>query len=114
MDEFLDEVADAAEAVAADQRQVAREVRSLKRARDRGLPWAAAVDAQVASNGPLGRLRESRRVLTRAAGRLAEGLAEGLSSEGLSHRAIAGRLGVTHQRISTILSRRALTGDSGL
>lgn len=78
------------------------------------MSWAEAVDGQVARKGPLGRLRENRRLLTRAAGRLAEGLAEGLSSEGLSHRAIAGRLGVTHQRISTILSRRALTGDSGL
>jgi hypothetical protein len=79
MDEFLNEVADGAELVAANQRQVARDVRSLKRARDRGLSWAEAVDGQVAGNGPVGRLRESRRMLTRTAGRLAEGLAEGLS-----------------------------------
>lgn len=114
MDEFLDEVADAAEAVAAEQRQVAREVRSLKRARGQGLPWTSLIDARLAAGGPLGRLRAGRRALAGAARRLAEGVAEGLTSEGLSYRSIATLLGVSHQRISAMLSRRALTGDPGL
>jgi cell division septum initiation protein DivIVA len=111
VDAFLDEVADTAEAVAAEQHQVAQELRSLQRARERGVSWAEAVDQPAAGPGPLGRLRDSRRKLAAAARRLAQGLAEGLRSEGQSYRAIAGRLGVTHQRVSAMLTRRAGSGD---
>lgn len=111
MDAFLDEVADIAEEVSAEQRQVAREVRSLKRARQRGASWADMADRQAVGYGPLGRLRESRRKLAKAAGRLAQGVAEGLRAEGQSYRMIAARLGVTHQRVSAMLTRRSASSD---
>jgi len=111
MDAFLDEVADTAEEVSAEQRQVARDVRSLKRARERGLSWSDVVDRHEIGFGPLGRMRESRRKLATAVARLGEGIAEALRSEGRSYRAIAGHLGVTHQRVQAMLTRGAASAD---
>ena len=107
MNAFLDEVADTAEEVAAEQRKVARDARSMQRRRDQGASWVQLLDHEGGRTGVLGRLRDSARKLAVAIGRVSQGFAEGLRAEGLSHRAIARRLGVTHQRISTLLNHRA-------
>jgi hypothetical protein len=103
---FLEDVADTAEEIAAEQRQVARQARSMQRARDHGTPWADMLDRPGAGPGLLGRLKASGRQLAAATARLSQGLAEALAAEGHSDRAIARRLGVTHQRISAMLGRR--------
>ena len=105
MDEVLDSVADASDQVASDQRQVAREARTMRDQRRRGLSWASIFDRQRAP-GPLGRIRRSRQALTEASARLSREAAEGMAAEGESHRAIARRLGVSHQRVTTILNGR--------
>lgn len=108
MSQFLEEVADTADQVAAEQRLVARQARAMHRERGTGASWAEILDQQ--GEGPprlLTWMRSSGRKLALAAARLSRGLAEGLSAEGYSHRAIARRLGVSHQRISTVLSRRS-------
>ena len=103
MDAFLEVVADTAEEVAADQAEVANQARSMQEARNRGASWSELVDGQGGIR-LLDRLRSTGRKLAAATGRLSLGLAEGLRSEGLSHRAIARRLGVTHQRVSALLN----------
>jgi hypothetical protein len=107
MDDVLDSVADAADQVATDQRQLASEARSMLDQRRRGLSWASIFDRQPGP-GPLGRIRRSRRTLSEAGARLGREVAEGMAAEGESHRAIARRLGVSHQRVTTILN-----GDGG-
>jgi transcriptional regulator with XRE-family HTH domain len=109
VDEVLDSVADTAEQVASDQRQVAREVRAMREQRRKGFSWASLLDRQQAP-GLLGRIRRSRQALTDASGRLSRAAAAGMSAEGESHRAIARRLGVSHQRVTAILNGRR--GDS--
>lgn len=57
-------------------------------------------------------LRRSTRRLTDATGRFSKLLAGGLASEGASRRQIAGRLGVSHQRITAMLKgERRPAGD---
>ena len=103
MDASLEDVAAAADEVADEQRKVARQARSMQRRRDRGEPWAAVLDEQP-SPTLLERLRRSARKLTEAVGAASHILAAGLVVEGQSHRQIARRLGVSHQRISAMLS----------
>lgn len=109
METFLEEVADTAEEVAAEQQDVARQARTLQHAREKGTPWYELLDRHDGA-GLLGRLRESNRKLGTATARLSKGFAERLSSEGHSQRAIARCLGVTHQRISAMLGRRRDAG----
>ncbi len=104
MDQTLEEVAETAEQVAADQREVARQARQLDRDRDRGLSWGQALDRQEPP-GLLARLRTGRRQLGDALTRLSQVLAHGLAAEGESRRAIARRIGVTHQRVTALLNR---------
>jgi plasmid maintenance system antidote protein VapI len=49
-------------------------------------------------------LRRNGRHLAEATRRLSRTFATGLSAEGASHRQIARRLNVTHQRVSAILN----------
>lgn len=103
MSAALEELADAADEVAAEQRMVARKARSMQRLRDRGWSWTRILDAE---NAP-GLLEMLRRSATRLAGMtsgLAKTLAAGLRAEGQSRRQIGGRLGVSHQRISAMLN----------
>lgn len=100
----LEAVATAADDVADDQRTVARKARSMQRRRDRGWSWARVLDAEAAP-GLLELLRRSTRRLAQQTSRLARTLAAGLHDEGDSFRQIGRRLGVTHQRVSAMLSR---------
>lgn len=102
MSSALEEVAATAEEVASDQRRVARRARTMQRRRDQGWSWARILDREGAP-GLLELLRGSTRRLSGVTGRLARVLARELSGEGESQRRIAQRLGVTHQRISTLL-----------
>jgi len=114
MDSALEEVAAAADEVAADQRQVARRARAMLRQRERGWSWASILDRE-----PMPRLlellRRSGRRLSGATARLGRTLAIGLGEEGESRRQVARRLGVTHQRVSAMLKgERRPEGDQDL
>jgi len=102
MNAALDEVAAAADEVAADQREVARRAREMQRRRDAGWSWAQILDWDP-DPGILGLLRRSGRRMAEAVGGLASAAASGLSSEGETHRQIARRLGVSHQRVTAML-----------
>lgn len=98
----LEEVAAAADEVADDQRRIARRARVMQGRRDRGWTWGRILDREPVP-GLLDLLRRSALRLTQATGRLARAWAQGLSAEGESRRRVAGRLGVTHQRVSAML-----------
>lgn len=101
----LDDFADEADAVADEQQQIARDARKLDEQREAGRPWAEVLTGDEA--GSLFRLiRSSGRRLAAATGTLMRTLARELQSEGLSHRKIGRLLGVTHQRVTTILKSR--------
>jgi transcriptional regulator with XRE-family HTH domain len=99
----LEDVAAAAEEMAAEQRQVARRARAMQRQRDRGWSWSQVLDRD---DGPplLEMLRRNGRHLAEVTRRLAHSVASGLSAEGASRRQIALRLDVSHQRVSAILN----------
>ncbi|MGH9030555.1 MAG: hypothetical protein ACRDZV_00370 [Acidimicrobiia bacterium] len=103
MASVLQEVADAADAAAADQRQVARRARAIQRDRDQGRPWTEILD-RPANRNIVDLARRSARLVTGAATKLASILAAGLTREGASRRQVAKRLGVTHQRVSALLN----------
>jgi hypothetical protein len=105
MDRVLEDVAETAEEAAADQHEVARQARQLDRDRSAGLSWAEALDRQ-GPPGLLARMRGSRRQLGAALTRISRLLAEGMVGEGESRRAIARRIGVTHQRVTALLNHR--------
>ena len=108
MAQVLDEFADEAEAVAHEQQQIANDARRLNRKREEGRPWADVLAGEDA--GALLRLvRTSGRRLATATGSLMRTLARELRNEGLSHRRIGRLLGVTHQRVTTILKSRSST-----
>jgi hypothetical protein len=98
----LEEIAVAAEEVADQQKQVARQARSIQRLRDRGWSWADIMDRPDARR-VLSLLRASRQRLVQATSRFTRGLTLGLRAEGESHRKIAERIGVSHQRVSAML-----------
>ena len=112
MDTALADVAEAAEEVAAGQKEVARRARAMQRRRDQGWTWGRILDEER-SPGLLDLLRRSGRRLTEATGGLARALAEGLRAEGSSRRHIARRLGVTHQRVSAMLNGRRRSAPGG-
>jgi hypothetical protein len=101
----LEDVAAAADRVADDQREIARRARVMQRQRDRGWSWARVLDRQSAP-GIVELFRRSRRLLAATASSLTAGLARCLGDEGESRRQIASRLGVTHQRVTTVLNLR--------
>ena len=108
----LEEIAAAAEEVADQQKEVAQHARAMQRLRDRGWSWSAIMDRENAG-GVLGLLRASRERLSQATSRFISGLMAGLRSEGESHRKIAHRIGVSHQRVAVVLSRHEGTAGAG-
>jgi hypothetical protein len=104
MSSALDDVADAADEVADQQRRVARVARAMQRRRERGASWAAALDQQ-GSPSIVDLLRRSGRHLAEATATFTVTLARELSREGESRRQIARRLGVSHQRVSAMVNR---------
>jgi DNA-binding NarL/FixJ family response regulator len=112
MDSSLEGVAAAADEVADEQRQVARQARSMQQRRDRGVSWARILDEQPSPTF-LVRLRQSCRRLIDATGRASRTLVAGLIVEGESRRKIARRLGVSHQRVSAMLNSDRRSDHSG-
>ena len=100
----LDEVADKAEQVAADQLAVADQAREMQNQRAQGWSWSQILDRQP-SPGIVELLRRSRHHLSTTASTLTAAIAAALSEDGHTRRQIAARLGVTHQRVTAILQR---------
>lgn len=112
MSNNLDDVAAAADAAADEQRKVARAARAMQRARDRGEPWSAILDrGRMAS--VVDTLRASAHALRVASTTLMTVLAVGLAAEGKSRRHIAERLGVSHQRVTSMLRPNGPASASG-
>jgi hypothetical protein len=108
MTQALEEFAKEADAVAGEQRQIARDALRLDRQREHGRSGAQVLGGADAGH-LLQRVRSSGRRLATATGALMRSLARELHSEGLSHRKIGRLLGVTHQRVTTILKSRSST-----
>ena len=109
MTDTLEEVAQAADAVADDQREIARQARALQERRDRGWSWRRVLDDE-ASPGIVELMRRSGKRVARATAQLTHMLARELGSEGESRRQIARRLGVTHQRVTAMLNHGRAPG----
>ncbi|HEX4820914.1 MAG TPA: hypothetical protein VFV00_11970 [Acidimicrobiales bacterium] len=108
----LDEFASEADEIAEEQHQIAQDVRRLNHEREAGRSWSELL-AGADSGQMLQLVRSSARRLASSTGRLMRYLAHELSSEGLSHRKIGRLLGVTHQRVTTILKSPRATQHDG-
>jgi hypothetical protein len=100
----LDEVAEAAEETALDQQRLARRARSMSRQRRLGSSWLHILQRERPP-GLLVLIARSARRLHEVSGRFRPALAQALVDDGLSTRQVARMFGVTHQRISAMLSR---------
>lgn len=110
-DSSLREVAATADQVAADQRTVAARARYMEWQRERGWSWSRILEQQP-SPGIVALLRQSRQHLSAATAALTTALAVALKSEGRTRRQIAGHLGITHQRVTTLLRGAGEAGSS--
>ena len=111
VDDVLEEVASTAEEVVAEQQEVAERARHLKQERARRSSWVEAWDRQPAPS-LLARLRAGSRRLAETTSRFSRVTAREMAAEGASRRAIARRLGVSHQRVTSLLNRQgAGSGD---
>jgi hypothetical protein len=98
----LDDLAEAADEAADDQRAVARRARTMQAQRDRGWSWSRILDREPAP-GLVALLRRSGRRVGEATASFTRRLALGLTEEGETRRHIGRRLGVTHQRVTAML-----------
>lgn len=110
VDSVLEEVATTAEAVVAEQQDVAQRARHLKQERVRHSSWVEAWDRQP-SPSLLERLRAGSRRLAETTSRFSRATARQMAQEGASRRAIARRLGVSHQRVTSLLNRQGAGSD---
>lgn len=99
----LDRVADTVDEATGEQAQAARVARDTARGRRAGRLDEASTTHSVRQVLEL--LGRSADALTAAAGGLRRAWAAALADEGLSIRQIGERLGVTHQRVSALLTR---------
>lgn len=112
VDDVLQEIATTAEQVVEEQREVARQARDLRAEHQEGSALVHAWDRQPPP-GVLARLRAGSRRLADATSRLSRSAARGMAEEGESRRAIAKRLGVSHQRVTSLLNRHGAGSGSG-
>lgn len=111
MSRTFEDLAKAADEVADDQRQLARDARAMQRSHDEGAPLGAVLDTEAGA-GFVSLLRASVRRLASASGHFTQSLARELSREGESRRRIANRLGVSHQRVSAMLNHQRPSAPS--
>ena len=102
MSQALREVAAVADALAADQHQVAAEIRQVADQRDAGRSWAAIL-GDGAGPSILELVRRNGRQLGELSRTLQQTIARGLRSEGRRHRDIAQVLDVSRQRVTKLL-----------
>jgi hypothetical protein len=102
----LDDLSDALIDNAADQRLLAKRVRSLQASRDAGLSWGAAFAAQTEPGVMTLASRTLSRLMTAGAA-LRRSVAAALRAEGWSIPAIAESFAVSHQRVSHLLQDRS-------
>lgn len=111
MTSALDDLAATADETAADQRRIAHLARTARRRRAQGWSWAQILDREEGAR-LVELLRQSGRRIAETAAGFTRSLAAELRSEGASHRAIASRLGVSHQRVSAMLDDHRRSGAS--
>jgi hypothetical protein len=112
VDDALEEVASTAEGLANEQREIADRVRALNELRADGWTWAKVFDERAPNIFDL--LRASAKQIATQIKLLSRVVAEEMSSEGQTRRQIARNLGVSHQRVTTILrGTSAPNGDNG-
>jgi hypothetical protein len=100
----LDDLAESAERTSAEQQLLADSARALSEQHRRGWSWPAILAGE--DHPPVvGLLASSLHRLRESSSRFRTVVAATLLKEGLSTRQIAARLGVTHQRVSAMLSR---------
>jgi len=100
----LDEVSAIADGVADAQRDVARKARRAARQRRSGARWSEIVESGTVLS-LLQTMGRSAAKITSSAGALRVAVARGLASEGYSTRQIGERFGISHQRVSSLMSR---------
>lgn len=100
----LHQIAEAADETARDQQRVSRRARSMSRQRLLGWSWSKILERER-QPGLLVLMDRSARRLNEVTGRFRTALAQALVVEGFSTRQIAKIFGVTHQRISAMLTR---------
>ena len=100
---LMREVAASADATAREQKRAASLVRRMADQREREVPWSSIAEK--------GTLTSAMELLGRGAQRLRTGgakmrrvAARGLLNEGMTTRQVGRRFGVSHQRISALLS----------
>jgi hypothetical protein len=101
VDDALEDVASTAEELTNEQREIAARARAINGLRLDGWTWEEIFDQRAPNMFRL--LRASAKKVATQIKLLNRIVAEEMSSEGHTRRQIAGRLGVSHQRVTTIL-----------
>lgn len=102
----FDEAADTLDQAAAGARGEARRIRGLRRERAKARTWREVLGAGVGRN-LLEDLALTAGQMSSVAGQLRRAIVHALLAEGQRVKQIAESLGVSHQRISHVLSRNA-------
>jgi hypothetical protein len=100
----MEEVAATADAVAADQRRLAHSARATARRWRKGGTWSG-LSEQGNVREIVSGLASGAAAVAVAAARLRESLFEALVAEGWTVRRLGRHFGVSHQRVSSMLSR---------
>ncbi|HET9732996.1 MAG TPA: hypothetical protein VFP54_10015 [Acidimicrobiales bacterium] len=100
----MDEVAATADSVAADQHRLARSARATARSWRDGRTWAA-MSEQGTVPAVVSGLASGAAEVAMATARLRASLFQALVSEGWTVRRVGHLFGVSHQRVSSMLSR---------